>query len=116
MADERGRVKPKYRQIADDMRAAIDAGKYRPGDQVPSLDELAESYGVAVNTADHAVDVLRKEGRVYTMHGSGTWVAEPGEPSPDFTAVMKEMREMRGEFRLLAERVAELERERQRGQ
>jgi GntR family transcriptional regulator len=79
---ELGRVdrlgdRPPYRQIADHLRAAIDAGQLRPGDRLPSEAELRQHYGVARMTARQAIQELRSEGRVIAEHGRGVFVRQP---------------------------------------
>lgn len=69
--------RPPYRQIADQLRALIDAGELRPGDRLPSEAELKEHYGVARMTARQAIQELRTEGRVIAEHGKGTFVRLP---------------------------------------
>ncbi|MFD5676141.1 GntR family transcriptional regulator [Streptomyces sp. NPDC127040] len=49
-------------QVADSLRAAIEAGDYPPGGALPSAAELAETYGVARATAQKAVRQLATEG------------------------------------------------------
>ncbi|HEV8653267.1 MAG TPA: GntR family transcriptional regulator [Actinomycetes bacterium] len=71
------RVPPRptsYREIAAEVRAAILAGDYAPGDRLPSQPELARSYGVADRTAQRAVEALRAEGLVVASVGKGTYV------------------------------------------
>lgn len=69
--------RPPYRQIADHLRAAIDAGQLRPGDRLPSEAELRQHYGVARMTARQAIQELRSEGRVIAEHGRGVFVRQP---------------------------------------
>jgi GntR family transcriptional regulator len=69
--------RPPYRQIADHLRAAIDAGQLRPGDRLPSEAELRQHYGVARMTARQAIQELRSEGRVVAEHGRGVFVRQP---------------------------------------
>jgi GntR family transcriptional regulator len=63
-----------YLQVAGGLRAAIRSGKYGPGVQLPTYQELAENWGVAINTAKSAVTLLRDEGLVVTQHGKGSFV------------------------------------------
>lgn len=69
--------RPPYRQIADDLRAAIDAGHLRAGDKLPSESELTGHYGVARMTVRQAIQELRTEGRVVAEHGKGVFVRTP---------------------------------------
>jgi GntR family transcriptional regulator len=63
-----------YLQVAGGLRAAIRSGEYGPGVQLPTYQELAETWGVAINTAKSAVTLLRDEGLVVTQHGKGSFV------------------------------------------
>ena len=66
---------PAYRQLADQIRAAITAGEYEPREAIPSLTQLMGQTGLAKGTVQHAIDVLVKEGLVYTVSGRGTFVS-----------------------------------------
>ncbi|MGW0653738.1 GntR family transcriptional regulator [Streptomyces umbrinus] len=74
MAGETSSELPKYRQIADSLKAAIEAGDYGPGDRLPGESALAAQHGVAVLTARQALKVLRNEGLVETKRGAGARV------------------------------------------
>ena len=63
-----------YLQVAGGLRAAIRSGEYGPGAQLPTYQELADTWGVAINTAKAAVTLLRDEGLVVTQHGKGSFV------------------------------------------
>lgn len=73
MTDQAKRV-PKYRQIAADLRAAIEAGDYGPGDQLPGENQLKDTYSVALMTARQALDVLKNEGLAESRKGKGVFV------------------------------------------
>jgi GntR family transcriptional regulator len=68
---------PAYRQIADQLRAAIESGELRPGDRLPSEAELVERYGTAHGTVREAIAVLRAEGLVIARQGRGVFVRTP---------------------------------------
>lgn len=74
-------------RVAGDLRARIAAGEYKPGDKLPSQNELAARYQVAKMTAYQAITQLREQGLVYARHGSGVYVAEPPVATSLFTAV-----------------------------
>ncbi len=69
---------PIYRQIADQIRTAIAAGVYRPGEALPSLRVLALDVKVNPNTVQRAYDDLLRQGTVYSRRGKGLFVAEQG--------------------------------------
>jgi GntR family transcriptional regulator len=64
----------KYKTIADDLRAAIHRGDYRPGDVLPSESQLCDTYTVSRPTVRHAVAILRTEGLLEVEHGRGAFV------------------------------------------
>jgi GntR family transcriptional regulator len=66
--------RPVFRQISDHLREAIQGGRLREGDQLPSEAQLGEHYGVTRTTARHALDVLKAEGLVVSEHGRGVFV------------------------------------------
>ncbi|MGH3719308.1 MAG: GntR family transcriptional regulator [Pseudonocardiaceae bacterium] len=66
-----------FRRIAADLREAIRRREYAPGHQLPSASALVERYGVARQTVQNAIDVLRAEGLVFGRQGAGWFVSEP---------------------------------------
>lgn len=64
----------RYLRVADELRAEILAGKYRPGDPLPSERELRERFGVSANSVRAAMVQLRSEGLAVTEHGRGSFV------------------------------------------
>ena len=74
---------PPYAQIVADLRARIASGELAPGDRVPSTREITRRWGVAMATATKALGVLRQEGLVHAVRGSGTVVADrrPARPA-----------------------------------
>lgn len=69
-----------YVALADHLAARIAAGELRPGARLPSERDLAAEYGVAYMTVRRAAALLRERGLIVTVHGRGTYVAEPQEP------------------------------------
>ncbi|MFG3533033.1 GntR family transcriptional regulator [Streptomyces sp. NPDC047917] len=72
---------PAYRQLANDLRAAIARGEYAPGDVLPHLRDLATEYGMAKQTASQAITELEDEGLVQAVRKRGTVVRQV--PSPE---------------------------------
>lgn len=64
----------KYQAIAKDLRDKIASGSFVVGDQLPTKAELMSQYGVALNTVDRALDVLRDLGLIESHQGIGTFV------------------------------------------
>jgi GntR family transcriptional regulator len=67
---------PPYLRIAADLREKIANGELLPGEQVPSLDALAETYRVSRTTAHRAVQVLVDEGLLESRPRWGMFVAQ----------------------------------------
>lgn len=64
-----------YRRIAADLGAAIRCGALKPGEQLPTMKELARRYDVAVGTAHRAVAQLAERGDVVVSRGRRAVVA-----------------------------------------
>jgi GntR family transcriptional regulator / MocR family aminotransferase len=70
---------PIYRQVYGALRQAIQTGKLRQGDRLPSTRALASELGVSRTSILLAFDELRAEGLVVGKVGSGTRIAKvPG--------------------------------------
>ena len=67
---------PVYEQIVDGLRYAIAAGIYAPGEQLPSVRQLAIDLLVNPNTVAKAFRELEREGLTYSRKGLGVFVAK----------------------------------------
>jgi GntR family transcriptional regulator len=67
---------PRYRQLADLIRAAIERGDYAPGSTLESESELARRYDVDRRTVNQAMLLLRAEGLVRVERGNRTTIRE----------------------------------------
>ena len=65
---------PIYKQIADAFRTDILAGKYKQGDYLPSIRELARDLRISVITTMKAYEQLEAEGLVTASQGKGFYV------------------------------------------
>lgn len=63
-----------YRELAAELRDAIERGQYTPGETLPKQAELAERYGVNIHTVRRAVGALEAEGLVTAIRRRGTVV------------------------------------------
>jgi DNA-binding transcriptional regulator YhcF (GntR family) len=66
---------PPYRRIVEEIRGRILTGELRPGERIPSVRQIARSWGVAAATATKAMAALREAGLVEATVGSGTVVS-----------------------------------------
>ncbi|MFF3391276.1 GntR family transcriptional regulator [Streptomyces sp. NPDC002669] len=74
MATQGAQRQPKYQRIADELRDAIQAGRYGPGDRLPGENDLMATYDVARMTARQALGVLQSEGLTESRKGAGVFV------------------------------------------
>ena len=63
-----------YKQIADAFRTDILAGKYKQGEFLPSIRELARDLRISVITTMKAYEQLEAEGLVTASQGKGFYV------------------------------------------
>jgi GntR family transcriptional regulator len=71
---------PIYLQIRDQFRRAIGNGTLRPGEQLPTMRQLAVELKVDLNTVRHAYDELERSGVIVILRARGTYVAEKPPP------------------------------------
>jgi GntR family transcriptional regulator/MocR family aminotransferase len=72
--DRRSSV-PLHRQLYEELRSAVLAGRLSPGARLPSTRALSADMGISRNTAAGAFDQLLAEGYLEGRVGSGTYVA-----------------------------------------
>ena len=65
---------PFYRQVIDQVKAAIATGSIGPGDRLPTVRQLAVDLSINPNTVSRAYTELELTGLVETQMGSGTFV------------------------------------------
>ena len=66
---------PIYIQIEDTIHSLIAAGQIQPGEQLPTIRELAADIRVNLNTVARAYFELDREGVISTQRGKGTFVS-----------------------------------------
>lgn len=65
-----------YQQIAESIRQEIMAGRFEPGDRLPSVRELAARWRCTLGTAQRAYQELAQQNLVVSRPGRGTQVAD----------------------------------------
>jgi GntR family transcriptional regulator, arabinose operon transcriptional repressor len=65
---------PKYKQICQNLKSAIESGTYGAGYRLPSEHELVQTYGASRVTVSRALKELQIGGLVDRRAGSGTYV------------------------------------------
>lgn len=76
---ERGGRSPaaKWQSIVEDVQQAVVAGGLRPGDQLPSEDQLALTYGTSRSTVRRALVAIRALGLARLDSTAGILVIDP---------------------------------------
>lgn len=72
---DRESVIPLYYQIRERLLEQIRAGVFKPGQSLPSEQEIAEHFGVSRMTGRQALKSLRDLGVTYSVRGKGTFVS-----------------------------------------
>ena len=74
---------PIYAQLERALRAAIASGRLKPGDQLPTVRQLAVELQVNANTVARVYSDLERAGVLETRRGVGTFVtATPAQAHP----------------------------------
>jgi GntR family transcriptional regulator len=81
---------PLHAQLERSIRVAIASHRLKPGDQLPTVRQLAVSLRINANTVAKVYTHLERTGALETRRGVGTFVAEPAAP---VTARHQEARE-----------------------
>jgi GntR family transcriptional regulator len=69
---------PVYRQMVDQVKYYIASETLKPGDQLPSIRELAQKLAVNPTTVVRVYSDLEHEGIIERRHGKGAFVASSG--------------------------------------
>jgi GntR family transcriptional regulator len=72
---------PIYSQIAEQVKARVAAGALKPGDQLPTVRQLAADLRVNFNTVARAYRILHEEGVISTQQGRGTFILDQPIPT-----------------------------------
>jgi GntR family transcriptional regulator len=67
---------PIYVQLTDQIKHKIATGDLKPGDQLPTVRQLAADLRVNFNTIARGYRILDEEGIISTQHGRGTFILE----------------------------------------
>ena len=69
---------PVYRQMVDQVKYYVASGALKPGDQLPSIRELAQRLAINPTTVVRVYSDLEHEGIIETRHGKGAFVTSSG--------------------------------------
>ncbi|MFE4921341.1 GntR family transcriptional regulator [Streptomyces sp. NPDC056661] len=65
-----------YKRIADELLKGINSEVWRPGDRLPTHEQLADRFDVSRATVKEALKLLSSKGLIVTRQGSGTFVSQ----------------------------------------
>ena len=68
--------RPVYLQIAERITKSVLSGEYKPGEQIPSVRQLALESAVNPNTVQHAFAELENNGLIISKNTLGRFVTE----------------------------------------
>ncbi|HXO88837.1 MAG TPA: GntR family transcriptional regulator [Candidatus Acidoferrales bacterium] len=74
--------RPVYEQIVSGLRALLVAGEFVPGEQLPTVRQLATDLGVHHNTVAESYRLLADEGWLDLRRGRGAVVLDREKPRP----------------------------------
>ena len=73
---DKSSAQPLYQQIKGEIKTNIGLGKWRPGQKLPSENELVNLLKVSRMTVHRALRELSSEGVLNRVHGLGTFISE----------------------------------------
>lgn len=88
---------PRYHQVYVTVRAWVQDGSYKPGEQIPTEPELGRVFGVSRITVRKAIDDLVREGWLVRRQGRGTFARFPGGSRPvtlDLKSVLEQVSDL----------------------
>jgi len=71
-----------YEWVMNELKLRLDRGEMRAGDRLPSVEELAKTYGVGRSTVREALSALKAMGLIDIRQGGGTFVKDPPAAPP----------------------------------
>lgn len=75
MESKEGR-QAKYLKLLHDIKEKILSEGYKPGEKLPSENQLSARYHISRQTVRKAFSILEQEGYIYAEHGRGTFVSD----------------------------------------
>jgi GntR family transcriptional regulator len=96
---------PIYVQIVEQVRRLVVSGELLPGDQLPTVRQLATELRVNFNTVARAYRMLDQAGLISTQQGRGTYIWE--QPSEESLQKLRqqELEELTARYQVEARRL-----------
>ncbi|MEV0698622.1 GntR family transcriptional regulator [Saccharopolyspora sp. NPDC050389] len=107
-----GDKRPASRRVADALLELIDSGLLAPGEPLPPYRQIAKDHDVAVNTAMHAVRLLRDSGVVTIRQHAGAKVSDRTDDvdiAEELGRARAEVSELRGKVEQVNAKLVDLE-------
>lgn len=76
---------PKYYQLAKILSEQITSGELKPDEQLPTEEELCQTYQMSRGTVREAIRLLVDEGLIWRGRGQGTFVKAPSQSTSLFS-------------------------------
>lgn len=83
---------PAYSRLYDELISRLNAGHWKPGDQLPTERALAAEHSVSIGTVRKAMDMLAQGGFCSKVQGKGTFVCEYAEDKPLFYRMRRSLK------------------------
>src|SRR5262245_16221131 len=83
---------PLHAQLERSIRVAIASRRLRPGDQLPTVRQLAVAFRINANTVAKVYSHLERSGALETRRGVGTFVVDVAESARNQEARDQELR------------------------
>lgn len=87
--------------VASSISREIAKGRLKPGDQLPTEQQLAQTFGVSRNVIREAIARLRSEGSIWSQQGRGAFIAD--QPSASVLRIDTEALQQAKTFKALFE-------------
>ncbi|MDD5699426.1 MAG: GntR family transcriptional regulator [Victivallaceae bacterium] len=74
--NQKPKTVPPFRRVADYLRCKIRVGEYRPGQMLPTMEEIANKFKLHRHTVETGIKLLQNENLLVSRPGGGTIVKE----------------------------------------
>ncbi len=85
---------PIYQQLITQVKSAVASGMLQPGQQLPSVRDLAGQLAINPNTVAKAYSILENQGVIFIRQGAGTFVSQSPETKPDRAILQQKLNEV----------------------
>ena len=86
---------PLYSQLKESIKAAIQNGTLKPGDKIPTEQEICTTFNLSRTVTRQAFYELMNEGYICRFKSRGTFVSQPNQKNVFFKQIMSFNDEMR---------------------